>query len=120
MHDFAATESFVRPYAYLLPPSFEDAAANLRRHRIDVQELREDIELDVKVSRVDEVGGPASSGWDRRNVVELRVNRVKSQGACRPDPPGQDGATAWQSRRLLARAPLRRWPGHLEISSTEL
>ena len=74
MHDFAATETVVRPYAYLLPPSFPDAVATLKRHGIDVQELREDIELDVELYRVDEVGKPASSGWDRQDVVELRVS----------------------------------------------
>lgn len=74
MHDFAATETVVRPYAYLLPPSFPDAVATLKRHGIDIQELREDIELDVELYRVDEVGKPASSGWDRQDVVELRVS----------------------------------------------
>src|SRR5208337_4415584 len=74
MHDFAATETVVRPYAYLLPNDFPDAVATLKRHGIDVQELREDIELDVELYRVDEVGKPASSGWDRQDVVELRVS----------------------------------------------
>ena len=63
-----------RPFAYLLPSGFANAAANLKRHGIDVQELREDLDLDVEVYRVDEVGKPASSGWDRQDVVELRVD----------------------------------------------
>jgi dipeptidyl-peptidase-4 len=74
MHDFAATETALRPYAYLLPPSLEDAVATLKRHGIDVQELREDIELDLELYRVEEVGKQASRGWDHQDVVELRVS----------------------------------------------
>ena len=74
MHDFAGTETVVRPYAYLLPASFFDAVATLKRHGIQVQELREDLDLDVEAYRVDEVGKPASSGWDRQDLVELRVS----------------------------------------------
>ncbi|MGC8643865.1 MAG: DPP IV N-terminal domain-containing protein, partial [Isosphaeraceae bacterium] len=71
--DFAPTESVVRPYAYLLPPTCARVLANLQRHGIDVQELREDIDLDVEAYRVDEVGKMASSGWDRQDLLELKV-----------------------------------------------
>jgi dipeptidyl aminopeptidase/acylaminoacyl peptidase len=73
MHDFAATETVVRPYAYLLPPGFADARATIQRHGLEVQELREDIELDVEVYKVEEVGKKASSGWDRNDLLEFRV-----------------------------------------------
>ncbi len=74
MHDFAPTETVARPYAYFLPASCEQAASVLKRHGIDVQELREDIELDLEVCRVDEIARPAGSSWDRQDVVELRVS----------------------------------------------
>src|SRR4029077_3722318 len=35
-----------RPYAYLVPATFPRVVENLQRHGIEVDELREDIELD--------------------------------------------------------------------------
>ena len=90
--------------------------ATLKRHGIDVQELREDIELDVELYRVDEVGKPASSGWDRQDVVELRVS---SRQETKRVPAGtlmvKTAQPLGNLGGLLARAPLRRWPGSLEI-----
>ena len=50
-----ATLSVARPYAYLYPASFSRVTENLQRHGIDVEELREDIELDVQAYRIDRV-----------------------------------------------------------------
>jgi dipeptidyl aminopeptidase/acylaminoacyl peptidase len=72
--DFAATETVTRPYAYLIPSRFSEVVANLQRHGLDVQELREDIELDVERYRVDEVGKLQSRGWDRHDLLDLRVS----------------------------------------------
>jgi dipeptidyl aminopeptidase/acylaminoacyl peptidase len=47
-----ATLTVQRPYAYLLPASYTKVVENLQRHGIEVEELREDIELDVEVYRV--------------------------------------------------------------------
>lgn len=44
-----------RPYAYLLPATAIKVVEVLQRHGIDVDELREDIELDLEVYRVDKV-----------------------------------------------------------------
>jgi len=44
-----------RPYAYLVPKELAKVTENLQRHGIDVEELREDIELDVEVYRVDTI-----------------------------------------------------------------
>ncbi|HEV3238728.1 MAG TPA: M14 family metallopeptidase, partial [Gemmataceae bacterium] len=44
-----------RPYAYLFPASYAKVVENLQRHGIQVEELREDIELDVEVYRVDKI-----------------------------------------------------------------
>ena len=68
-----------RPRAWCGPmrtcclPDCTEVLANLQRHGIDVQELREDIDLDVEAYRVDEVGKLASRGWDRQDLLELKV-----------------------------------------------
>ena len=49
MNEFEAAESVARPFAYLIPPRCSEAVATLQRHGLDVQELREDIELDLEV-----------------------------------------------------------------------
>lgn len=73
--DFEAVESVERPFAYILPPDRREAVALLQRHGIDVQELREDLDLDLEVDKVDEVIRPAPGGWDRQDVVELKTTR---------------------------------------------
>ncbi len=42
----------VSPYAYLFPPHFTHAVEHLQRCGVEVEELREDIELDVEAYRV--------------------------------------------------------------------
>ncbi|AMV38957.1 DPP IV N-terminal domain-containing protein [Planctomyces sp. SH-PL62] len=74
MVDFEAVETAVRPFAYLLSADQAEAAALLQRHGIRVEELREDLDLEVEVSRIDEITRPESSGWDRQDVRELRVS----------------------------------------------
>src|SRR5439155_5197550 len=49
------TLSVTRPYAYLYPASLRAVTENLQRHGIEVEELREDIELDVETYRVDKI-----------------------------------------------------------------
>lgn len=49
------TLSVVRPYAYLFPPALGRVVENLQRHGIEVDELREDIELDVEAYRIDKI-----------------------------------------------------------------
>jgi len=44
-----------RPWAYLIPARFTAAVENLQRHGLEVEELREDIELDVEAYRIDQV-----------------------------------------------------------------
>jgi dipeptidyl-peptidase 4 len=50
-----ATLSVRRPYAYLLPADLTKVVENLQRHGVEVEELREDIDLDVEVYRIDKV-----------------------------------------------------------------
>jgi dipeptidyl aminopeptidase/acylaminoacyl peptidase len=49
------TLSVRRPYAYLIPAGLGTVVTNLQRHGVDVEELREDIDLDVEVYRIDTV-----------------------------------------------------------------
>jgi dipeptidyl aminopeptidase/acylaminoacyl peptidase len=49
------TLSVTKPYAYLFPESHTPAIENLQRHGINVEELREDIQLDVEVYRANKV-----------------------------------------------------------------
>jgi dipeptidyl-peptidase-4 len=49
------TLAVTKPYAYLFPDSFAEVAQMLQRHGIQVEELREDIQLDVEVYRATKV-----------------------------------------------------------------
>jgi dipeptidyl aminopeptidase/acylaminoacyl peptidase len=70
---FRGTESVVRPFAYLFPPRFTEAKDTLQRHGIDVQELREDIELDLEAYKISEIGSRDSGGWNQQGLVDLKV-----------------------------------------------
>ena len=121
MHDFAADRD--RRPAIRLPasrPAFGEALATLQRHGIDVQELREDIELDVEVYRVEEVGKQTSRG-----LGSPRPRRAPRQAPHRDaaragrHAGGEDGPAAGQPGGLPARAALGGRPGDLEASSTD-
>jgi dipeptidyl aminopeptidase/acylaminoacyl peptidase len=47
--------SVTRPHAYLLPAKLGAVVENLQRHGITVEELREDIELDIEIYRIDKM-----------------------------------------------------------------
>ena len=72
MNRFEATESVTRPIAYLVPPSASEAIANLKRHGLELQELREDIELDVEIYKIDEIEKSARR-IEGHNMVELKT-----------------------------------------------
>ncbi|HZW32630.1 MAG TPA: DPP IV N-terminal domain-containing protein [Isosphaeraceae bacterium] len=72
--EFEAAESVPRPFAYLIPPAFDDAVATLQRHGLDVQELREDVELDLEVYRVEAIER-SPRRFEGHHPVELRVSR---------------------------------------------
>jgi dipeptidyl aminopeptidase/acylaminoacyl peptidase len=73
MNVYEPAESVTRPFAYLIPASCSDAVATLQRHGLDVQELREDIELDIEVYKVD---GQEKSPrrHEGHNLAELKVS----------------------------------------------
>lgn len=49
------TLSVKRPAAYLVPAAFGPAVEALQRHGLDVEELREDVELDVEAYKIDTI-----------------------------------------------------------------
>jgi dipeptidyl aminopeptidase/acylaminoacyl peptidase len=72
MNEFEAAESVSRPYAYLVPATCREAVATLRRHGLDVEELREDILLDLEVYKVDSIE-KSPRRFEGHNTIELKV-----------------------------------------------
>ncbi|MDG3003681.1 DPP IV N-terminal domain-containing protein [Paludisphaera mucosa] len=116
MVDFEAVESVARPYAYLVPADQVEAATLLQRHGVVVQELREDLDLDVEIYRIDDVSSKSSTGWDSQNVQDLRVTpRTESRripagtlvvkdaqalgalAATLLEPRSEDGLATWKT-----------------------
>jgi dipeptidyl aminopeptidase/acylaminoacyl peptidase len=62
------------PSAYLLSPEFSMCRENLQRHGIEVEQLREDIELDVEASRIGEVTH-AEREFEGHKLTTLEVER---------------------------------------------
>ncbi len=69
-----ATAVVQRPFAYLIPPSFKAAVETLQRHGIVVEELREDLELDVQVYRVEKTIA-AERVFQKHNLRSVDVAR---------------------------------------------
>ena len=84
VNEYEPAESVAKPFAYLIPPSFGDAVAALQRHGLDVQELREDVELDVEVYKVDAI----EKSPRRFEGHQLLTLSVSSQKAARLVPAG--------------------------------
>ncbi len=72
MNEFEAAEPVSRPFAYLIPASCTEAVSTLRRHGLEVQELREDITLDLEVYRLEAVERSALR-FEGHNTVDLNV-----------------------------------------------
>src|SRR5262249_54448701 len=71
VNEFEAAETVSRPFAYLVPGRFREATATLRRHGLEVQELREDILLDVEVYNVDAIE-KSPRRFEGHNTLELK------------------------------------------------
>src|SRR5437899_271915 len=65
-----------RPYAYLYPAALRTVTENLQRHGINVEELREDIELDVEAYRIDKVTH-ALRPFQKHNLVSVEATARK-------------------------------------------
>ncbi|HZY90119.1 MAG TPA: S9 family peptidase, partial [Gemmataceae bacterium] len=70
-----ATLRVSRPFAYLIPPTWTKVLENLQRHGIAVEELREDIELDVEVYRIDK-SRPAAL-YQKRQMMAVEATARK-------------------------------------------
>jgi dipeptidyl aminopeptidase/acylaminoacyl peptidase len=70
-----STLSVSRPHAYLFPPSCAEIISNLQRHGIAVEELREDIDLDLEIYRIDKVKNSAI--YQKRRLVEVEATSRK-------------------------------------------
>jgi dipeptidyl aminopeptidase/acylaminoacyl peptidase len=107
--------SVQRPYAYLVPAELAKVVQNLQRHGIAVQELREDIELDVEVQRVDKiVRAPRPARGQNHLTVQVTTSTRKESrrvpagtmlvktaqplgnlAAYLLEPQSEDGLTTW-------------------------
>jgi dipeptidyl aminopeptidase/acylaminoacyl peptidase len=70
-----ATLSVPRPYAYLFPATLARVVENLKRHGIVVEELREDVELDLEVYRVNKI--TRAPAFQKHRPVSLDVTPRK-------------------------------------------
>jgi dipeptidyl-peptidase-4 len=68
-------KSAEQPYAYLYPAKFKKLTEHLQRQDIEANELREDIELDVEVYRIEKIVRDKKEGDEQRSFklkTELR------------------------------------------------
>ncbi len=98
MNEFEPAETVGRPFAYLIPASCGEVVANLQRHGVEVQELREDIELDVEVYKVDAIER-SPRRFEGHNTEVLRVSprqesRMVHAGTWMVRPTGRLGNLA--------------------------
>jgi dipeptidyl aminopeptidase/acylaminoacyl peptidase len=107
------THAVKRPVAYLVPPQFPQAIQTLRRHGVAVEELREEIELEAEVYRVDgvEAAARAFQGHTLKTVtatprteprravagsVVVKTNQtLGALAAYLLEPTAEDGFTTW-------------------------
>ncbi|MGP0069817.1 MAG: DPP IV N-terminal domain-containing protein [Isosphaeraceae bacterium] len=76
-NEFEAAESVARPFAYLIPPGFGEAVAVLQRHGLEVQELREEVELDIETYKIDAIE-KSPRRFEGHQAVELKVSGQKA------------------------------------------
>jgi dipeptidyl aminopeptidase/acylaminoacyl peptidase len=113
--NYVAELSVPRPVAYVIPPGdgFRSAVETLQRHGIEVEELREDLEMQVGVYRVDTVTkavrpfqGHETLTVDATERIETRsipagslvvrtAQKLGSLAVCLLEPESSDGLTTW-------------------------
>jgi dipeptidyl aminopeptidase/acylaminoacyl peptidase len=67
-----ATLTVRRPYAYLFPATLTKVVENLQRHGVEVEELREDVELDVEAYKVEKI--TKAPAFQKHQPVSLVAN----------------------------------------------
>ncbi|HJN07879.1 MAG TPA: DPP IV N-terminal domain-containing protein [Pirellulaceae bacterium] len=107
------TLAVVRPFAYALPASYQAAVENLHRHGVAMRVLREDIEVDAEVYRVNSINRQGKE-FQGHKLVQVEVTaRLESRrleagsiivNTSQPlsplivtllEPASQDGLTTW-------------------------
>ena len=73
MNDFEPTVTVERPWGYLIPADLDHVAEHLQRHGVEVQEVREQIDLDGVAYRLDVVqqAGRAFQGHHMLDIPEV-------------------------------------------------
>jgi dipeptidyl aminopeptidase/acylaminoacyl peptidase len=110
---FEAVKSVTRPYAYIYPAEMTWLTEILQRHGLEVEELREDIELDVEVYTVNavsraerpfqghnlatvEVGAADASRWYEAGTIVVRTAQdLGNLAVYLLEPECEDGLTTW-------------------------
>lgn len=113
INDFAPTVSVTRAFAYLYPRSLATITETLQRHGVEVQELREDIELDIEAYRIDAVTKamrpfqghelvdvnatalPRPQRIPAGTMVVRTAQKLGTLAAYLLEPRAADGLTAW-------------------------
>ena len=103
----AATLSVPRPWAYLLAAKHASAVENLQRHGIEVEQLREDIELDLEVYTVTSLTRAPKPYQGHKLVAGRSGNAPASTKNASRHDSGPDSATAGHAGRLFARTAIR-------------
>ena len=137
-----STLSVEQPHAYLIPPKYSAVIANLQHHGVQVQVVREDIELDVEVSRIVNFTQATRPFQGHRLVeieteIEARAERVSAGTLLVPtdqalgslivnllEPQSQDGLATWnffdESLAIGGEFPVRRLPKSAPLLSSNL
>lgn len=110
---FEPTLSVARPFAYLIPSDRAGIVENLQRHGIEVEELREDLELDGELLSITEATTAEREfqGHKLRNIttsdraesrrfaagtlVVRTAQKLGSLAVCLLEPAGEDSLATW-------------------------
>ncbi|MEM0983324.1 MAG: DPP IV N-terminal domain-containing protein [Planctomycetota bacterium] len=84
-NNFVPTVSVPRPYAYVFPASHEHIAQALQRHGIEVEVLREEIEVDAEFYRLGEVSYAQRAYEGHEIVRNLQASRISGFERLEPD-----------------------------------
>src|SRR5262249_48720420 len=112
VNDFVPTLSVKRPFAYLYPASMTRVTELLLRHGVEVEELREDIEMDLEAYKVEAM--TRARAFQKHELADINAS-IESQPERAPagsmlartaqklaalpasllEPRSADGLTAW-------------------------
>jgi hypothetical protein len=79
VQDFRPSATVRRPFAYLIPSKFTKAIETLQHHGIALETLREDIDLNVEVYRIDSLRRSGRLGEGHRTIDVDVTSRTESR-----------------------------------------